>query len=206
MIRLSKICLVGLSFVLNSCAQDTIDVRVKLVYGSEADGDAVTSPARIFIEDAPTTARVMYRYDKLELGSWVVVPNAAFPTFIAEGDAKLTLWHKASGPGLRFDRTGFVDISSIPYRRKGFQMAIEFILEVSGIPNTKNQYYIVAFACYSGPANDVLSEAKFREDMARGLRIYAGRSCGVCPGSEGEQDNPAFTLENVTTNLPEACE
>jgi hypothetical protein len=204
--------MLGLAVSQGSCARTSFDTSVTLVYGSEVDDGVDVSPAREILEGANgITARVMYRYQGLDLGSWIVEPVGAFPTFIrnSQGAVKL-IWHKASGPGLDFLQTSFLRIGSVPYGRRNFQMAVEFIVPIEGPPpDGKVSYFVVAYACFEGPSDRGLSESDFKREMAKGLKVYAGRTCGSCPSAESEslrQDNPDITLSTLSAGTaPTDC-
>ncbi len=194
--------LVLLAMVSWSCARTTTNVTVTLRYGSEVDGINATSPARELIEGLSTTVRVMYRYDKLDRNSWLVEPERALPTFIEQSGARRTLWEKATGQGLSFARTSSINVSGVPFAKRGFQMAIEFIQEFPVGTGNALQYYVVAYGCYEGPTDKDLTEAKLKSDLARGIKIYAGHSCGSCPSADPlsrDADNPNFTVDNLSS-------
>jgi hypothetical protein len=200
-----------MALVHSSCARQTFSSSVNLVYGSEVDDDVAVSAARELIEGIPVTARVMYRYDGLDGGSWVLEPEEAFPTYIRlTGGGRKNVWEKASGSGFDFSDRGFLRIGDVPYGRRGFEMAVEFItpITVQASGRTEVRYYVIAFACFQGPSDRGLSESQFKKAMKDGLKIYAGRTCGECPSKEPGGDNPAFTLANLqapNASLPPVC-
>jgi len=192
-----------LALVSWSCARTSTSVRVNLVYGSEVDDRSFTSPARELIESIDTTVRVMYRYNGLDRNSWLMEPDGAFPKFFqTTGGTRQTIWEKASGQGLSFNNTSSIDVSGVPYRKRGFKMAIEFIQAFPIGTGSGFDYYVVAFGCYEGPTDKILTEAKLKSDLARGIKIYAGHTCGECPTADPlslNVDNPNFTVDNLQT-------
>lgn len=195
--------------ILQSCAQSSTNVNVTLVYGEEQAGYDGVSNARELIESnaAATSYRIMYRHDGLDAGTWVVQPKPAEPPFIVVNEQRFTIWEQAEAGGALITQAQ-ISARSIPYRRKGLQIAIEFLQEFRD--NTENQirYFTVAYGCYTGPLDRGLTEEQFTNAMAQGIRIFAGRTCGACPSLDPDsrdQDHPQFTVANFATNSPPDC-
>lgn len=221
---LSSLVLVLSGLSVGSCADPTTNMNVTLLFPSvdspviDVLYDRDPDTGQVIGVRAGTTVRVLYQYQDLVTpteSAVIVDPRQAEPTISAvrllNGQTVIvTNWHKASAPGNSPQGASIESFVSldIPLNRRALWVAVEFIQEF------QDGFFVVAYGCTGSELAQPVSEEDFRTILSRGIEIYAGRTCGECIPTIGEQqfdpsgntpNNPAFTLENLSQNAPREC-
>lgn len=202
--RKTWVSFVILVWGLVSCASDSVDVNVNLVYGDS------NAPIEDFFnlaqeQGAQISYRLLYRYEGLD--TFQVNPGAAVsPQIPVAEDVFITSWHLAASGGRISGNTTSVRFNGVPLNRRNLQIAIEFLFpvesEVNGV--TITEFYVFAYGCFlvDDPSKTV-TESYLKAQLANGIALYAGRTCGQCPPLEFQnQNNPNFTIDELNFNPP----
>lgn len=204
--------LCGLGVAVNSCAELTDDLEVRLCYPTGSVVPDLLYDGENFSSDV--TARVVYSYDAIG-GRQRIDPPSAFPTrIIDENGTETAQWHLSDSPGKSLRINPSANLAEliggkVPYNQTGLWIAIEFMKNFTVDNETKTM--VVAYGCLNAPAGVKITKAGLKSLLSNGIAIFAGRTCGQCSPSIDEADfsqcdHPEFTATKLASAAPLACQ
>lgn len=170
---------------LTGCAENSVDLEASLIYPEN-------SKAQPIIEGfgSELSVRTVYFFQSETGSTGNTFPDFAKPTVSQIDSAEFLNWHKASGRGTSLENEAGLVLPRVPLNRSSLEIMIEFILPIESLPDSggETQYFIVAYACTLIEDSKV-TEVDLRDQLAQGLRVYTGRTCGRCPIDEAQYRN-----------------
>lgn len=218
----SKVLILFFAFAGAACAQETAEFDVNLIYGDESNDPTVVQD---LIASGSISARILYSYEGLNGGTRVEPLQAAPPRCDGcdpnQPEVTEISWEKASNPGFDLIQNK-VRVTGIPLNRRDLRIGIEFLKAITAPivfsdPTSEEitEYYAVVRGCLRFNTNEPITKERLQSAFSQGIRLYAGRTCGICPPAEDEAFDSTtgaaihmdqFTVTDLNDDfLPPAC-